>query len=214
MRWLMPFALMFGLMLAAPTRPARAFDDAGHQAEAGHAEASGDSNILQLKPELAICTALVFLILLFILWRFAWGPLSQALEKREAYRQETLDKAENARAESERLLAEHRSLMAKASDDVRAIMDEARRDAESMTNDMIQKAQAEAVASKERAERDIAGARDQALAEIWTRTADLAVNVAGRVLAREIGPEEQRRLLDRAVNQLPAAEVNGNKVRA
>lgn len=221
MRWLLFSSLIalvplgFSSSAVANDEPAHGAAPAEAHAGAGHgAAASAEPNILELKPALAICTALVFLALFGILWKFAWGPLSAALDKREAYHQETLDKAENARAESERMLAEHRALMAKASDDVRAIMDEARRDAESMSNGMIQKAQAEALASKERAERDIAGARDHALAEIWTRTADLAVNVAGRVLAREIGPEEQKRLLDRAVSQLPAAETNGSKVRS
>lgn len=220
--------LVFGLILiAASASAARAVvsaDDAhpaagaSEHAAAGaatHAEAShGEPNILELKLPLAICTALVFLALFGILWRFAWGPLSKALDARERYHEESLAKAENARADGERLLAEHRALMAKAGDDVRAILDEARRDAEALGNSIVSKAQGEAVASKERAERDIATARDQALADIWTRTADLAVNVAGRVLSHEIGPDDRRRLLDRAINELPAVAVNGSKDRA
>ena len=65
--------------------------------------------------------------------------------------------------------------------------------------------QAEAEASRQRAERDIASARDQALVEIWSKTAELAVTVAGRVLARDLGPDEHRRLIEVAINELPAA---------
>jgi F-type H+-transporting ATPase subunit b len=222
MRWLSIGICLALLLAVAPVR-AEFVNDEAPQAHAGgeahsgggHAEGgSEESRMLQLDIPLAVCSALVFLALFGLLWRFAWAPLAKALDDRERYHQETLDKAEQSRAESERLLAEHRGLISKATDEVRAILDEARRDAESTAHGIVTAAQSEASASKVRAERDIATARDQALAEIWTRTADLAVNVAGRVLAREVGPEEHRRLLDRAVNQLPTATPQAEKGRA
>ena len=92
-------------------------------------------------------------------------------------------------------------------------MDEARRDAESAGRKIVQDAQTEAESARDRAQRDITQARDQALGEIWTRTADLAVMVAGKVLVREIGPDEQRRLADAAIESLPAQPANGQGVR-
>jgi F-type H+-transporting ATPase subunit b len=180
-------------------------DAAGHAGGEAHGEAGGTPNILELKPPLAVATLIVFLLLLAVLWKTAWGPLAKALDERERQQEENVRQAEHARAESERLLAEHRALIAQAQDQVRGILEEARRDAESTANDILQKAQAEAEAGRSRAERDIVQARDQALAEIWTRTADLAVTVAGKVLSREIGPDEQRRLVAAATDELPAA---------
>jgi F-type H+-transporting ATPase subunit b len=69
----------------------------------------------------------------------------------------------------------------------------------------LKQAQEEAEATRQRAQRDIASARDQALAEIWQKAADTAVSVAGRVLATELKPEDHRRLLDAAIRELPAA---------
>ncbi len=190
---------------ADPATPATADHPApGHEAGAGE-HGGGDGNILELRLPLAVSTVIVFLGLLLVLWRFAWGPLSKALDEREHHQEETLRQAEHARSESERMLAEHRALMAQANDQVRAILEEARHDADRTANDIVQKAHSEAEANRQRAERDIAQARDQALTEIWTRTADLAVNVAGKVLAREIGPDEQRRLAEVAINELPTA---------
>src|SRR5438132_4555144 len=87
-------------------------------------------NILELKPSLALATLIVFLVLLLVLWRFAWGPLSKALHDREHHIESTLEEAERARRDSERLLAEHRAQMAQAAEQARSLMDEARRTAE------------------------------------------------------------------------------------
>ena len=119
---------------------------------------------------------------------------------------------ERARNESEANLAEHRKLMARAGDEVRAILEKARKEAEATgRRQLIKQAQAEAELAKQRAQRDIASARDQALAEIWEKTADMAVAVAGKVLSKELTDAEHRRLLDVAIKELPAkATANGH----
>jgi F-type H+-transporting ATPase subunit b len=216
--------LMLGLLAGAGwSSRAAAFDEATAPAQAGehaaapagaHDEAAGGAhaqpNILEFKLDLAAATAVVFVVLLLVLWRFAWGPLSKALDERERFQEEALAKTEQARADAERMLAEHHALMAQANDQVRALIEEARRDAERTSQTIVQRAQEEAEASRQRAERDIGLARDQALAEIWTRAADLSVSVAGRVLGRELGPEEHRRLIDAATQELPAAPAARN----
>jgi F-type H+-transporting ATPase subunit b len=167
-------------------------------------------NILEFKPSLALATLIVFGLLLLVLWKFAWGPLSKALADRERSQEETLRAAEHARSESERLLTEHRAQMAQAAEQVRALLDQARRDAEATSADIVRKAQTEAESSRDRARREIETARDQALSEIWTQTADLAVTVAGKVLSRELGDSEQRRLVEVAMNELPTSPSNQN----
>ncbi len=181
--------------------------------EAGHEESlmSEESQVLAFKLDLAAYSVVVFVLLLAVLGKFAWGPLVRALDDRERYHEETLRQAEHARAESERLLAEHRSLMAQANDQVRALIEQARKDAETTAGSIVKKAHDEAETSRQRAEKDIAHARDQALVEIWSRTADLAVSVAGKVLSRELGPEEQRRMVDVAMNELPQQPTVGGQ---
>jgi F-type H+-transporting ATPase subunit b len=95
--------------------------------------------------------------------------------------------------------------MARAADEVRAILDKARQDAQDSSAQLIKQAHEEAETLRQRAQRDIATARDQALAEIWQKTADMAVLTAGRVLATELSPDQHRRLLDAAIRELPAA---------
>jgi F-type H+-transporting ATPase subunit b len=217
---LFAWALIAGILLAtAPSRalafaeqehaPAAKTDSAEHGG-AGQEAPAGQPNILEFQLPLAFWTLVVFVVLLYVLYKFAWGPLSKALHDREHNMEQTLEQAEHARRESEKLLAEHRAQMAAAAEQARSILDDARRAAQTTGNDIVQKAQAEAEASRVRAERDIGNARDQALQEIWSKTADLAVSVAGKVLSRELSPDDQRRLVEVAMSELPSKSGNGS----
>ncbi len=182
-------------------------------AKAEHVEAEPEAKInpLEVKPALAVWTLVVFLLLLYVLGRFAWKPLLAALHNREQHLEHVLLETERARNESEANLAEHRKLMARAADEVRGILEKARKEAEATGEHLIKQAQGEAELAKQRAQRDIASARDQALAEIWEKTADMAVSVAGKVLSKELSDTEHRRLLEAAIKELPAqAASNGH----
>lgn len=211
------------LAVSVPTA-ARAFEEApaaapaaaapSHGPEAGptadaHGEHGGKSDPMEVQPGLAIWTLVVFLFLLFVLGKFAWGPLLQALHRREEHLEHCLLQSEKARNDAEELLAEHRKLMAETDDKVRDLLYTAQRDAQSRAGELLRTAQADADAARDRAQRDIATARDQALSEIWTRTADVAVTVAGRVLARNLGDDDRRRLLDDAIRELPEGAKSG-----
>ncbi|WP_165247746.1 F0F1 ATP synthase subunit B [Paludisphaera soli] len=191
---------------AHATAPAAA-SAAPHGPEAGpadaHGEHGGKSNPMEIQPGLAIWTLVVFLTLLAVLGKFAWGPLVQALHRREEHLEHCLLQSEKARNDSELLLAEHRKLMAETDDKVRELLYKAQRDAQTRAAELLRVAQADADAARDRAQRDIATARDQALTEIWARTADVAVTVAGRVLSKNLGEDDRRRLLDEAIRELP-----------
>jgi F-type H+-transporting ATPase subunit b len=174
--------------------------------KAGKTEHAGGEtpDPLKAEPTLAIWTAAVFLGLLAILTKFGWKPLISALHEREKHLEHVLHETERARNDSERLLSEHRKQMAHAADEVRTLLEQARNDAQRTGEQIVKQAQTEAEAAKQRAQRDIGAARDQALAEIWQKTADMAVSVAGRVLSKELTETDHRRLLDAAIGELPA----------
>jgi F-type H+-transporting ATPase subunit b len=189
---------------AAEVHAAPAHPDAAHAAE-GTAHGEAQPNPMEAQPGLAIWTVVVFAFLLIVLGKYAWGPLVEALHKREQHLEQTLLQTEKARDDAAALLAEHRQLMAGADDRARDLLYQAQRKAETRGAELIRQAQSEAEAARDRAQREIAAARDQALAEIWTRTADVAVSVAGKVLAKELGEDDRRRLLDDAIRSLPEA---------
>ena len=206
-----------------PARAARRTAEADLRLTAGEApgshggqhEGAAEPNILEPQPKLAVWTLVVFLLLLAVLWKFAWGPLANALHHREEHLERVLLDTERARNESEQLLAEYRRQLAEAAEKAREIIDTARRDAQAVADELAKKAQAEAEATRDRAQRDIESARDQALMEIWNTSANLAVTVAGRVLDKELTPDDHRRLLERAIAELPSAPhfANGEGAR-
>jgi F-type H+-transporting ATPase subunit b len=206
--------LILALAAGPPARSARAAQE-GHAPAAGaahekEAAQAAEPNILEFRPPLAVATLIVFVALLLVLWRFAWGPLSKALTERERHNEETLRASEHARAESERLLAEHRAQMERARDEINGMFEKARREAQSTADDIVRKAQADAESARGQARRDIESARDQALMEIWSKGADLAVSVAGKVLERDLGPDDHRRLVAAAQEALPSAPPTTN----
>jgi F-type H+-transporting ATPase subunit b len=161
------------------------------------------TNPLAVEPALAFWTLIVFVGLMGLLGKYAWKPLMAALHDREDGLKRTLEETERARNESEKTLAEHRALMARAADDVRAILDKARVDAQLVADQIVKAAQAEAESSRQRAVRDINTAKDQALTEIWTKSAEVAVSVAGRVLSKQLSADDHKKLLDAAILELP-----------
>ena len=195
------------------TAPAGASPAAMTPVQAEHMEeghgSGGEPNILDPQPSLAIWTVVVFVGLLLVLRQFAWKPLLAALHQREEHLEHVLLETERARNESEQLLAEQRQQLAAAEERISAMIEEGRRTAQATADDIARKAQEEADASKLRAQRDIATAKDQALSEIWSQTADLAVSVAGKVLGRTLNEDDHRRLIDSAVGELNT-KANGH----
>ncbi len=216
-RCLLSLALLAGLSLApaasrgadtpapdaAQATPATAHADPGADHGGG-----GQPNILEPQLPLAFWTLVVFLVLLAVLKKFAWGPLSKALHDREHGNLEALAQTERARAEAERLLAENRQEREQAQQRVQAMLDEARRAAQASADEIRRTAQTEAESTKQRALSEISVARDQALTELWSQTAHLAVSVAGKVLNRELNPDDHRRLIAEATADLPE-KANG-----
>jgi F-type H+-transporting ATPase subunit b len=188
----------------APAAAAAAPADHPAEAETGGETAHANPNILEAQIPLAFWTLIVFAVLMLVLSRYAWKPLSKALHDREHFMEQTLAQAETARAESERLLAEHRRLMDAAGKQAQDLVEEARRGATSAADEIRRTAQSEAEATIQRAQREIAAAKDQALLEIWNRSADLTVSLASKVIGRELKDTDHRRLIDEAMAELPA----------
>jgi F-type H+-transporting ATPase subunit b len=152
--------------------------------------------------DLGIYTLIVFLLLLAILGKFAWGPMMRGLDAREAALRKTHEDAEAARAESQKALADVQARLATAADEVRAMLEEARRDAQVVKDQMKADAAADIQAERERIRREIDMARDQALQEIYQQSVQLAALVSTKAVKRELTPADHTRLLDEALADL------------
>ncbi len=162
----------------------------------------GIADLAGLSWDLALWTVVVFLLLLFILRKVAWKPMLEGLQKREESIKSALEEAKRSHEESLKLRAEMTAQMAAAQDKVKATLDAARKDAQSMADDLINKAKTEIAAERQRLHREVTMARDQALEAISSHTAELATLVASKALGRGVGIDDQDRLIREALADL------------
>lgn len=196
------------LALAADEAP-----EHGAQAEHGagaHAVDPSATDPLSVDPDLAIYTAVVFVLLLIVLGKFAWGPIMEGLEKREQGIAANIDAAQRQHDEAKTLLMDYQRKLAHAADDVRKMLEEARRDAEHTRQQILAEAQQGAELERQRMLRDVRTATDQALKEISERSANLAVDLAGRIIKSEVRPEDHASLIREAMGQFQAREPSAN----
>jgi F-type H+-transporting ATPase subunit b len=196
-RWLGPALLSLGLLLAAW---APCWADVA--AEVHKAEGNP---ITSPRLDLGIWTIIVFVLLLLVLRRFAWGPMLEALHQREQHIRTAREEAERAREEAQRLRAQFQAEMDRAAEKVRDLMDEARRHAQQATDEMLARARADVQNERERLHREIGIARDQALQEIWNQTAQLATLISAKAIRRQLNSDDHRRLVDEAITELRQA---------
>lgn len=180
----------------------------GDHAHLGHADANVDPG--EVKKDLAIFSAVVFLLLVVILRKFAWGPITAGLEKREGHIAHEIAAAEKANHDAKALLVQYEKKLEAAQAEVRAMLDEARRDAEHTKQEIVTQARAEASAEVDRAKREIDTAKDQAMRELSEVAVTQALALAGKLLQSTLKPADHARLIDESLAKFPhnAAQLN------
>ena len=159
--------------------------------------------MLDINPGLILWTILTFIILLFILSKVGWKPLVNALQAREQSIRDALQKAEEAKRESERLLAENTAAMARANEETSRILKEGRELAEQMKSEIVAKAREGAKALMEQAKEDIQREKETALLQLRNEVADLAVNVAEKIIDETLDEAKRKKLVDSTLQSLP-----------
>jgi F-type H+-transporting ATPase subunit b len=160
-------------------------------------------------PGLMFWTWLIFLTLLFILRKWAWGPIIGALEARENRIQETLDGAARDREEAKGLLDEHRQILDESRDQALGILADTRKAAEALRAETLEAARSQKDQIVASAREDIERERDEALDVLRREAVDLSISAAGRVLRKEVDSEENRRIVEEYLEGLAADEAGG-----
>ncbi len=175
-----------------------AADETGHGVHVGtHEKTSTDLSDFQ--TDLAIYTFVVFILLLLILWKWAFGPISQALHDREDKIRKDIEDARHEREKAEELRGEYEGLLEAAEDKVRQIYTEANAKAEEMRNKRMAEADQEAQARIEQAIKEIERAKDQAIAELFQMENQRIVEATEHVLGRALSEDDQNRLVNEAL---------------
>ncbi|MCA9169551.1 MAG: F0F1 ATP synthase subunit B [Planctomycetales bacterium] len=184
---------------AAHASESHAAEGHGDDAHAGDAHGGGDVNPVKLDPDLAIVTAAIFLLLMSVLWKFAWSPIVTALDQREHSVAEQIAEAKRSQEAARQLLADHEQKLAGAAAEVKAMLDEARKDAEHQKQQILDTAQAAAAAEKDRAVREIHAAKNAALQDLAKKSVDTAVDLAGKIVRRQLSSNDHVELIGDAL---------------
>lgn len=160
-------------------------------------------------PTELIWGSLMFLALFGLLSVLVFPKLKTGLAERSGKIQGQLEDAERTKREAQELADSYKQQLADARSEVSKIIEEGRRTADAMKAEMLAKAEAEAAAIVERARGEVAGERDRALAELQTTVGTLSLDIASRVIGKELsGGDAHSALVDQAIAQI--ASMNGN----
>jgi F-type H+-transporting ATPase subunit b len=155
-------------------------------------------------PGLYVWTIITFLVLLVVFNKLAWRPLKAVLQTREELIRKSLDDAQKARQELERLHVESQKILNEARVHADKILSETRSDANRLRDELKQKAQSEAAGIVKNAERQIEMETARALQQIRTEAVDISVAIASKLLERNVTKEDNERLIEETFRQIDA----------
>ena len=159
---------------------------------------------LVVHPFWVLVSIVNFLVILYLLRRYLWGPILTVLVNRAQKIREGLAMAEAAKAERDRLKAEAERLLADARRDAQAIAERMTKAAEAAAGEIRIDAKKEADRIRERGREDAKQLHDQALAQLRSELAGMVVLAASRVLGREVNAEQHRALIERSLDEAAA----------
>jgi F-type H+-transporting ATPase subunit b len=159
--------------------------------------------LLSVNPGLIIWTIIIFVLLLFILKKWAWKPLLTSLNNRELLIRESVEKAEELRREADRILNENKKLLEKAEDQSRRIISEGKDYADKLRNDLMTKAQSDASRLVNQAKSEIEREKSSALNELRDEVANLAVQAAGKIIDENLDKKKQKKIVEKFIAKIP-----------
>ena len=163
------------------------------------------SDLITPDPGTIIWTVITFVILAFLLGRFAWKPLLQLLEERERTVKDSLDSARTAREEAERTLKKNQELLSRARGETVAIIEQGKREAEALKNELLTRARQDAQELVEQGRKQIQFEQKQAIEALRNQVADLAIGAAERLVEKSLDETGQRKLVEDYMRDLAAS---------
>ena len=158
--------------------------------------------LIKVTPGLMIWTIVAFLITLFVLKRYAFGPIQKLIDERRERIRMALEEAEAARSEAHRLIEEHRALIGQARAQAEEVRNEARRDADAQRERVRAETEQDRARRLEETRRQIQAETQRALELIRAEVAELTLLATARVTGKVLDDADHRRLINEAVGEL------------
>ena len=158
----------------------------------------------------ALVTLIVFAVVVFVLGKYAWPPLLRVLDEREKTIRESLEAAKAEREEAERVLEKYTQQIEQVRGEASKIIEAGRRNAEELSRRIQEQARDEAGQMVERARREIRLATDTAKKEVYDIAAELAVDVAGRIVRKKLSAADHQELVTESLERMKNQESKLN----
>ncbi len=158
--------------------------------------------LVQPDPGLFIWTIITFLVLLWLLAKFAWKPLLALLEKREETIRNSLKDAEKAREELEASNKKTEELMVEAREEVQGIISAGRAVAEKLQDDLVKKAKEKADVLIAESKRQIQSEKDEALSEIKSEVVTLSLEIASKLIEKNLSDKDNREIIVKTLKNI------------
>jgi F-type H+-transporting ATPase subunit b len=166
--------------------------------------------LIKVTPGLMIWTIICFLIALFVLKRYAFGPIQHAIDARRERIRDSLEEADRAREEARALLEEHRKLIARAKSDAEAILAQARTESDAQRERVREETDADRQRRLEETKKQIEAETQRALEQIRAEVADLTVIATEKVTGKVLDRDDHRRLIEDAIGDLDFSALERN----
>ena len=146
-----------------------------------------------------------FLLLIFLVKKYAWGNISSILDERAEKISSDIDGAEEARKKAEELASKREAELAGSRTEAKTIIENAKETAEKSKSDILAEAKLEAGRLKEKANQEIAQNKAEALQSVKGEVADLTVSLAGKIISQNLDSHAHKELIDQYIDQLGEA---------
>ena len=176
-------------------------------------EEEGGSFLVQPDVGLMLWTLLVFAISGWILYKFAFPKIAEALDKRQRAIEESIDVAQRTKTEAEELLAEYRERLKEARTQAEEIVARARKAGEGHEAESLVKAKAQREELLAQTRRDVEAETRRAIQEIRNEVADLTVMATEKVTRKSLTADDQRRLVEEALGELDFSQLSGEEAK-
>jgi F-type H+-transporting ATPase subunit b len=167
--------------------------------------------LIQVTPGLMIWTIICFLVTLYVLKRFAFGPIQKAIDERRERIRQSIEEADHAREEARKLLEEHKKLIGRAKTDAEEILAEARRIAEANERRMREELETDRQRRLEETRKQIEAETRRALEQIRLEVVDLSLLAATKVTKKTLDDADHKRLIEEAVGELDFSVLEHNE---
>jgi F-type H+-transporting ATPase subunit b len=166
--------------------------------------------LFKIDPGLFVWAVVTFLVLLFLLYKYAFGPLMKLQKARQDQIHQSILDAENLRDEASQLLSDYKKQLAQARGEADSIVERARKAGEAGKAEILEEARVQAEAQLARARQQIERDTNQALQKIREEAADLAVTATAKVARSSLSEADQLRLIKEAINEIDLGAISKN----